>query len=213
MLATAACAFLSAAPAGATIYIQLANADMNGGALTTVATGATSASFSGVYGDYSVQNITASGYIPDRLWHEYVRCLRNTNSEFAFYHGDGNSDHKRARRIPEYVDREQLVIGLDCRGNDVGEQHRAIRGYFLGCWVNTTVECGLGDLAFFSVRGVHDQSKRRSWAGPVDGEHHRGSGTLRVGDALPGLRGFGDASIDQPPAKGGALRHLSGAIE
>jgi hypothetical protein len=34
-----------------------------------------------------------------------------------------------------------------------------------------------------------------------------------VGDALPGLRGFGDASIDQPPAKGGALRHLNGAIE
>jgi len=60
----AACAFLIAAPAGATISIQLANADMNGGALTTVATGATSASFSGVYGDYSVQNITASDIFP-----------------------------------------------------------------------------------------------------------------------------------------------------
>ena len=64
MLATAACAFLSAAPAGATIYIQLANADTNGGVLTTVATGTTSASFSGVYGDYNIQNITASDIFP-----------------------------------------------------------------------------------------------------------------------------------------------------
>jgi hypothetical protein len=64
VLATAACALLSAAPAGATITIQLANADTNGGALTTVAAGATTASFSGIYGDYNVQNITASDIFP-----------------------------------------------------------------------------------------------------------------------------------------------------
>lgn len=63
-LATAALTWLSAAPAWATITIQLENADANGGALTTVATGATSASFSGIYGDYDILGITGADIFP-----------------------------------------------------------------------------------------------------------------------------------------------------
>jgi hypothetical protein len=63
-LATAALTWLSAAPAWATITIQLGNADANGGALTTVATGATSASFSGTYGDYDILDITGADIFP-----------------------------------------------------------------------------------------------------------------------------------------------------